>query len=114
MMACAGSSSRVSSRSSGLGEACADAAVTTYGYDEVDNLTSRTDANQHVTARGYDLAGRLTSTTSPTEQRWNYTHDAAGNWTNTETAVGTATGTAGDGTIRYSYDVLDRQSRDST
>jgi len=53
--------------------------VTRYGYDEVGNRISQTDANQHTTTYGYDNLGRRTSRKLPAGQSESYTYDAAGN-----------------------------------
>jgi YD repeat-containing protein len=53
--------------------------VTSYGYDEVGNRISQTDANQHTTTYGYDNLGRRTSRKLPAGQSESYTYDSAGN-----------------------------------
>jgi RHS repeat-associated protein len=85
-----------------------DTTQTIYDYDPARNLISRKDANLHVTSFGYDDANRLTSVTSPTNQLWSYTYDAAGNVRTKVMPSGNATPTGGDGTIIYTYDVLNR------
>lgn len=80
---------------------------TEYVYDAAGNLASRTDPNGNATSWTYDLDGRMTSRTTPVGT-WNYTYDKNGNLTALETAAGTATGTAGDGTITYGYDRMNR------
>ena len=54
--------------------------VTSYGYDEVGERISQTDANNHTTLFGYDQLGRRSSRTLPaggTSEA--YAYDAAGN-----------------------------------
>ncbi len=52
--------------------------VTSYGYDEVGNRISQTDANQHTTTYSYDNLGRRTSRKLPPGQAESYAYDAAG------------------------------------
>lgn len=80
---------------------------TEYVYDAAGNLASRTDPNGNATTWSYDLDGRMTSRATPVGA-WNYTYDPNGNLTALETAAGAATGTAGDGTIAYGYDRMNR------
>ena len=54
--------------------------VTSYGYDEVGERISQTDANNHTTLFAYDQLGRRSSRTLPaggTSEA--YAYDAAGN-----------------------------------
>jgi RHS repeat-associated protein len=53
--------------------------VTANTYDQVGNLVSVRDANNHTTAYGYDAAARLLSVTAPDGGSTNYTYDDAGN-----------------------------------
>jgi YD repeat-containing protein len=53
--------------------------VTSYGYDEVGNRISQTDANQHTTKYVYDQLGRRISRTLPAGQSESYSYDAVGN-----------------------------------
>lgn len=80
---------------------------TEYVYDAGGNLASRGDPNGNATTWTYDLDGRMTSRTTPVGT-WNYDYDENGNLTALETAAGSATGTAGDGTITYAYDRMNR------
>jgi RHS repeat-associated protein len=52
---------------------------TEYGYNEVGNLISQTDANQHTTSYKYDGVGRRTAVILPMDQQSNMTYDAVGN-----------------------------------
>jgi RHS repeat-associated protein len=82
---------------------------TEYVYDAAGNLSTRTDPNGRTTTWAYDLDGRMTSRTTGVGT-WNYTYDPNGNLTALETPAGTSTGTAGDGTISYGYDRMNRQT----
>jgi RHS repeat-associated protein len=84
--------------------------TTSYTYDQVGDLTSRTDGNGHTRTFEYDDADRLTATVLPGGARWSATYDANGNVASATTAAGNATDTAGDGTIAYGYDALNRLS----
>lgn len=53
--------------------------VTTYGYDEVGDRISQTDANNHITSYGYDPLGRRTGRKLPLGQSESYSYDSAGN-----------------------------------
>ena len=74
--------------------------VTTYGYDEVGNRISQTDANNHTTTYAYDKLGRRISRTLPLGQSESYTYDTAGN-------LKTKTDFNGK-TTTYSYDTSNR------
>ena len=74
--------------------------TTTYAYDVVSNLVTRTDANGHVTTYAFDAARRLTSVSDPLSRVTSFTYDAAGN-------LATATDATGQ-TTTYTYDALDR------
>jgi RHS repeat-associated protein len=80
---------------------------TEYVYDAGGNLATRTDPRGNATTWSYDLDGRMTSRTTPIGT-WNYDYDENGNLAALETAAGSATGTAGDGTITYAYDRMNR------
>jgi RHS repeat-associated protein len=80
---------------------------TEYVYDAAGNLSTRTDPNSHTTSWAYDLDRKMTARTTAVGL-WNYAYDASGNLTSLETPAGSSTGTAGDGTITYSYDRMDR------
>jgi len=62
-----------------FGQANQQALVTQYGYDEVGNRISQTDANQHTTKYVYDQLGRRISRSLPAGQSESYSYDAAGN-----------------------------------
>ena len=86
---------------------------TTYSYDEVGNLKTRTDANAHTTSFTYDLDGRRTQMDAPGAvsgvRSWLYSYDAAGHLTKMVDANGTATtGNPSDGTTQYSFDFAGR------
>jgi YD repeat-containing protein len=53
--------------------------VTTYGYDQVGNRISQTDANSHSTTYTYDSLGRRIGRTLPAGQSESYVYDSAGN-----------------------------------
>jgi YD repeat-containing protein len=53
--------------------------VTQYGYDEVGNRNSQTDANQHTTLFEHDPMGRRSKRTLPAGQSESFTYDADGN-----------------------------------
>jgi RHS repeat-associated protein len=55
------------------------APVTTNAYDEVGNLASVTDANNHDTEYTYDTAGRVLTVEGPDGGLTSYTYDEAGN-----------------------------------
>ena len=62
-----------------FGQANQQALVTSYGYDEVGNRISQTDANQHTTKYVYDQLGRRISRSLPAGQSESYSYDAVGN-----------------------------------
>ncbi len=74
--------------------------VTKYGYDEIGNRISQTDANNHTTKYEYDQLGRRTKRTLPAGQFETYTYDADGN-------LKTRTDFNGKPTT-YSYDTVNR------
>jgi RHS repeat-associated protein len=75
-------------------------ASTTYAYDNVGNVTSRTDPNTHQTTYTYDTANRLTAATNPLNKTWSLSYDANGNRTQlTKPSTGT---------ITITYDALNR------
>ena len=84
------------------------APVTSYAYDEVGNVESRTDANGHVTLYAYDDANRLERVTAPDTRIWTYAYDPNGNVKEVVDANGNATAAAGDGKTVYAYDTIDR------
>jgi YD repeat-containing protein len=53
--------------------------VTQYGYDEVGNRISQTDANNHTTTYSYDQNGRRVGRKLPAGQSETYVYDVAGN-----------------------------------
>ena len=53
--------------------------LTQYGYDEVGNRITQTDASNHTTSYAYDKRGRRVQRTLPLGQSESYTYDAAGN-----------------------------------
>ena len=62
------------------GTANAQTLVTSYGYDEVGERISQTDANNHTTLYSYDKLGRRSSRTLPAGGAGeSYVYDAAGN-----------------------------------
>jgi RHS repeat-associated protein len=75
-------------------------ALTQYGYDIQDNLTSVTDANGGVTTYIYDDLGDLVSQASPDTGTVQFTRDEAGN-------VATQTDAKGQ-LFSYSYDFYNR------
>jgi RHS repeat-associated protein len=80
---------------------------TVYTYDAAGNLATRTDPNGHVASWSYDLDGLALQRATPVGT-WNTTYDSNGNVKSVETASGSATGTAGDGTVAYAYDRMGR------
>lgn len=77
-------------------------ALTQYGYDAHDNLTSVVDPNNGNTTYLYDDLDNLLSQTSPDTGTSIFTHDAAGNVRTRLDAKGQS--------ITYSYDALNRVS----
>ena len=53
--------------------------TTSYGYDELGNLTSQTDANNHTTRFAYDGMGRRTRRTLPLGMFESMSYDERGN-----------------------------------
>jgi RHS repeat-associated protein len=80
------------------------AAVTTYTYDLVGNLTQRRDARNNTTTYAYDVDNRRTSVTNPLAKVWTTAYDPAGNVSQTVDANGNATPAGGDGQTSYTYD----------
>jgi YD repeat-containing protein len=74
--------------------------VTSYGYDEVGNRITQSDANQHATSYAYDQRGRRMQRNLPLGQTESYTYDGNGN-------VATRTDFNGR-TTTYSYDAGNR------
>lgn len=83
-------------------------APTVYAYDEVGNRISRMDPEGHTWSYGYDEANRQTSVTSPLGSVWSTTYTPTGQIQTRVLPEGNATPTAGDWTITYAYDHLDR------
>lgn len=77
---------------------------TTYSYDNVGNVLSRTDALGN-TRYTYDKLGRVLDVKDPLDRDTLYSYDAEGNLT--QTVVPGGTPVAGR-TITYAYDILDR------
>jgi RHS repeat-associated protein len=75
-------------------------ALTKFGYDVQDHLTSVTDANNGITSYVYDDLGNVVSITSPDSGTTRFTHDTAGN-------VLTKTDAKGQ-VFSYSYDAFNR------
>jgi len=73
--------------------------VTSYTYDQNDNLIQRQDA-LGITGLGYDAVGRITSMTDPHGFATGYQYDAAGNMTKVTYP--------GNKTVSYTYDALNR------
>jgi RHS repeat-associated protein len=96
--------------------------LTTYTYNDDDQVTSVTDALNHTTTYGYDDLGRQVSATDALNHTTSYGYDAAGNRTAVTDALGHVTGSAydarnrlvsqtepsGGGTTTYSYDDASR------
>lgn len=57
----------------------AEGGVTKYEYDSVGNLTKQTDANGNVTENSYDSLGRKVKTVNALGQSEEFTYDAKGN-----------------------------------
>ncbi len=88
----------------GAGAQCVNGkAATVYGFDEVGNLTRRTDPNGHATALGYDTSGRLVEKVDALGRNWRYTHDRDGNLTQVVTPKATLENPT-VGTISQSFD----------
>ena len=77
---------------------------TSYGYDHVGNMTSRTDPNGKTTSYAYDDANELLSTTTPSSKITSHTY-ANGQLHTTTDAIGNATVTpTTDGVTTLGYD----------
>ena len=74
--------------------------ITSYGYDELGNRISQTDAEQRTTSYAYDKLGRRTKRTLPLNQFETYTYFDKGN-------LKTRTDFNGR-TTTYAYDTLNR------
>jgi RHS repeat-associated protein len=74
--------------------------TTKYSYDQVGNLLSITDANNHVTTYQYDNLNRLTMTLYPDGTNSTNTYDAVGNLIKTKDPLGNI--------ITNTYDSLNR------
>ncbi|MBX7158274.1 MAG: hypothetical protein K1X66_07805 [Verrucomicrobiae bacterium] len=77
-----------------------DAAITTYIYDAVSDLTGITDPNGHQTTQSYDLNHKLLTRTDPLGNITSYTYDKVGNLKTETRANGAVTS--------YHYDSMDR------
>lgn len=75
-------------------------ALTLYGYNVDDHLTSVTDPNDGTTTYIYDDLGSLLSQNSPDTGTTHFTYDAAGNVSTKQDAKGQS--------FNYSYDALNR------
>jgi len=87
----------------GTDPATADA-LTQYGYDVADRLTSVTDPDDGTTTYGYDDLGNLMAATSPDTGMTTFGYDDAGNMTSKTTAAGSPEAV----TLNYAYDALNR------
>ena len=83
-----------------LGANTAEAAITSYKYDSVNNLIGTTDPKGNTTSQTYDLTHKLLTRTDPLGHITSYTYDLAGNLTTETRANGTIT--------TYAYDTMDR------
>ena len=101
--------------------------ATTYTYDALNRMETRTDPLGHVTAYGYDLVGNLTSVKLPSGQITTYSYDAD----NEQTGISYSDGktpnvvfkydadgqrtsmTDGSGTTSYTFDALHRLTKDT-
>jgi YD repeat-containing protein len=54
-------------------------AITQYAYDELDNLTTVTDAASNITTMAYDALGRKQTMNDPDMGAWDYAYNPAGN-----------------------------------
>jgi RHS repeat-associated protein len=80
--------------------------VTTYGYDQDGNLTSRIDARNNTTSYTYDVVNRLKTVTDPLSNTTTYGYDAAGDLTSRTDANTHVT--------NYAYDLAGRMTQKST
>jgi RHS repeat-associated protein len=76
--------------------------ATTYTYDANSNKTSQTDAAGRTTSYSYDADNELTKVTQPDGTVMTYSYDGDGNQTSQNNAAGQVT--------TYTYDPLDRLS----
>ncbi len=74
--------------------------LTSYSYNNENNLTGITDANLRTTNFAYDTLGRVTKTTFPSVLVESYNYDANGNLTSKTDRK--------NQTINYAYDALNR------
>src|SRR5262249_36500616 len=74
--------------------------VTSYAYDDENNLKSITDANTHTMSFLYDALGRVKETDFPSGHAETYIYDVIGNLTSKTDRNGN--------TITYVYDALNR------
>ena len=75
-------------------------AVTRYGYDLLDNLTSLTDPNGNLTMYEYDDFGRMQRQISPVTGTTSYSYDPAGNLVSINDANATITARTYDASNR--------------
>ena len=103
--------------------------TTTFAYDKRDLLTRETDAAGNAMTMAYDAAGQLTSRIDRLGRRRDFTYDAAsrvltekwytaGSLQQTQTYTydsdgNLLTGADPDGTISFTYDALDRVTREA-
>ncbi|GAA2121177.1 DNRLRE domain-containing protein [Streptomyces synnematoformans] len=89
--------------------------TTTTAYDKDSLVISTTDQAGKTTEVDYDPRGlpveQRVPYTDTTTRTTKFTYDQAGNRTKVETPRGTATATAGDFTLRTTYDELNRPTR---
>ena len=76
--------------------------VTAFGYDDADNRTRITDANQRVTEFHYDERNRLSGKTYPGGKQWQWRYDGDNNRVRSESPSGRIATTG--------YDALNRPS----
>lgn len=106
---------RVSKQIDGLGK------ITTFDYNELDQLVSTTDPLQRLTRRTYDPAGNLSTVVDALNRTTTYSYDEANRTTQIAYSDGTPTesyvydaagqlvrSTGGDGAAYLSYDSLGR------
>ena len=77
---------------------------TTYAYDNMDNLQSRTDALLKADTRQYDLKGNLRCFTSRKGQITVYTYDALNRLKKVIYAAPSCSATTSSNTVSYTYD----------
>jgi RHS repeat-associated protein len=90
---------------------------TTFAYDLAGNLTSQTEPNGNltttagdfVTSYGYDQIDQLTSVTNAKGDKATYAYDDVGNLTTVVDPIKTASADPADFTAKYTYDLAHRQ-----